>query len=358
MDGRDRDPEAQGWAAIDNALATIYGGQEPLHYGTQVSYALGGPDPLDGISAYPRAAPIPHWHFVTYGFSELYEKESDDRETSGYGFELTFRLRRPSGGGEEPPHWPLGFLQNLARYVFKSGNVFAAGHHLDLNGPIALNQETAIRAIAFTADPELGSITTPFGRVEPLQVVGITRDELRAIKGWTTAGFLELLARPLPLLVTDLGRSSSLADPAFAAEVERRTAAEGSTTGTLYLEAARFRVSRGLPAAGRRLAIVLGVTAVRDLKVVLPGRLPHGRALTLAAPGAAIAFEPGEAAGWRLDGRDRLVLTLPPAAALALAAALPERAGTLALPGLPGAELTVERSLIRDRDGKVVEEIG
>ncbi|OPA74169.1 hypothetical protein BVG16_25695 [Paenibacillus selenitireducens] len=30
------------------------------------------------------------WHFITYGFSELYDTESKEAEYSVYGFELTF----------------------------------------------------------------------------------------------------------------------------------------------------------------------------------------------------------------------------------------------------------------------------
>lgn len=41
-----------GWDAIDTAFNELYGEQEPKHYGTAIPYALGGPDPLDGISAY------------------------------------------------------------------------------------------------------------------------------------------------------------------------------------------------------------------------------------------------------------------------------------------------------------------
>ena len=91
--------------------------------------------------------PETHYHFVTYGFSELYEKESDDPEMSGYGFELTFRLACDAADDDEPPAWPLNFLQNLARYVFSTGNAFDERHHLTLNGPIALGEETGITAI-------------------------------------------------------------------------------------------------------------------------------------------------------------------------------------------------------------------
>ena len=40
--------------------------------------------------------------------------------SSGFGFELTFRLRRELGE-TAPPTWPAALLQALARYVFQSG---------------------------------------------------------------------------------------------------------------------------------------------------------------------------------------------------------------------------------------------
>src|SRR5262249_50341429 len=114
---------APGWEAIDLALYELYGETTPLHYGTTISYAVGGPDPLDGISVYARSEPS-HWHFVTYGFTELYAKETKNPDVSGFGFELTFRVMKAEGE-DEPPVWALNFLQNLARYVFTTGNAFA-----------------------------------------------------------------------------------------------------------------------------------------------------------------------------------------------------------------------------------------
>lgn len=112
---------APGWDAIDGALARIYGDTKPRHWGTVMRWSLGGRDPLDGISAYERADPVPHWHYVSYGMSDLYVKESEDPVESGWGFEFTFRLAR-EGGGTDPPVWPANLLQNLARYVFTSRN--------------------------------------------------------------------------------------------------------------------------------------------------------------------------------------------------------------------------------------------
>ncbi|WP_256843440.1 suppressor of fused domain protein, partial [Pseudomonas aeruginosa] len=82
------DTDTPGWDAINAALSPLYAGQEPRHYGTALPYTLGGQDPLDGISVYWADAPVPHWHYITYGFSELYAKESSDAAASGYGFEL------------------------------------------------------------------------------------------------------------------------------------------------------------------------------------------------------------------------------------------------------------------------------
>lgn len=39
---------------------------------------------------------------------------------SGFGFELTFRLKREPGE-TAPPTWPAELMQGLARYVFQSG---------------------------------------------------------------------------------------------------------------------------------------------------------------------------------------------------------------------------------------------
>ena len=105
------------------------------------------------------------------------EKETDDPAVSGYGFELTFRLKR--GEEEQPPVWPMNLLQNLARYVFTSGNVFGPGHHMNANGPIAL--ETGLPSSlpwGFAPTRSWAELDTPNGRLTILQVVGLTADEM------------------------------------------------------------------------------------------------------------------------------------------------------------------------------------
>ncbi len=198
MPSEEAEAQAVGWNAIDAALKPIYGDQEPKHFGTILSYRLGGRDPLQGISAYQREHPVRHWHFVTYGFSELYQKESDNPAVSGWGFELTFRLR-VEDFDDGPPLWAMNFLQNLARYVFNTGNAFKVGDHMNANGPIAAEQDTAIRAIAFLDDPELPPIDTPNGKLSFLQIVGLTDDEELALKQWNTQKALEVLSAEVRL---------------------------------------------------------------------------------------------------------------------------------------------------------------
>ena len=74
--------------------------KEPKHYGTLISWRLGGNDPLDDISVYDGGD---YWHFVTFGLSELYEKETDNADISGYGMEFTFKLKKDTYEGKIDP---------------------------------------------------------------------------------------------------------------------------------------------------------------------------------------------------------------------------------------------------------------
>jgi hypothetical protein len=338
--------EAPGWDAIDAALRPIYGDREPYHVGTVIPYALGGPDPIHGISAYRNAEPRPHWHFVTYGFSELWAKESSDPDVSGFGFELTFRPTCPARQ-KKPPTWALNFLQNLGGYVFETGNPFGVGHTLPLNGPIEQGSSTLIHAASFAPDPQLPPVATPNGRVEFLQVVGLTMDELAAITSWNAAAFLQLRARDDPFLLTDLSRTSWLADPAFAAKVARRTKRDGSSCGwlSLVLECD----TRSDPVCVRIQSI-----AVNGLSRRLLGRLPYGREMTLNGEGATVVFKPGKQSRLRLV-EDAVTLTLREDHLVEFVRSLRPHAGRYPVPGLRNVIVEVLRTEITDRDGKVVD---
>ncbi len=207
-----RDDAAPGWDAIDARLREVYGEQEPRHWGSVIKYLLGGPDPLDGISAYEcRDGGTPHLHFCTYGYSSLYyDEESVGGECSGFGFEMTFRLATPLPPREEP-HWILNLLNNLARYVFQSGRWFEPYHWIPANGPIRADYPTDLVGLAFLLDPALAPIDTPHGKVELVQAFGITTGELERIKSKaaTCEQVIEAHRQGNPLLVTDLDRTKA-----------------------------------------------------------------------------------------------------------------------------------------------------
>ncbi|MGW5050795.1 suppressor of fused domain protein [Actinokineospora sp. NPDC004072] len=190
--------EAPGWDAIDAALADLYPGVAPRHVGYPPGVHLGSG--LQGCSAYPTDE---FWHYVSYGLTELWGKDAgSDPQWSGWGFELTMRVRRHPGQ-DLAPGWPFSLLEHLARFVREQRVLLAGGHVVDLRQP--LTDGTALTAVAFAADPELGSMETVNGRVDFLTAVGITAAELAALHEgtWSLADLAD------PMLLTDPARAAS-----------------------------------------------------------------------------------------------------------------------------------------------------
>lgn len=343
------EPVSHGWHAIDSALHRIYGDAQPFHYAPDVPAIAGGNDPIDGISVFASERGAPHWHYVTYGFSDLHEKSSDDPEQSGFGFELTLRLRR--GDETEPPAWACNVLQNLARYVFRTGNPFGVGHHVPLNGPIALGLDTEIHSVAFALDPELGEIDTPYGKVEFLQMVGITRDEARAIKKWSSLGMLEMLGHRDALLLTALNRPSLLADRDTRAEIETRTANEGSSS------AASFTTQLAYRQENEGVHLQIGAIAIEDLISLLDGRIPFERDFSLMGRGTIVSFRPAETAGFGVDTLELAIDTTNELAREIMQTVKPTR-GVYRFNQLPNLTIEVLPTEIKDQDGKVTSTVG
>jgi hypothetical protein len=197
-----------GWQAIDDSLSLIYGTAVPRHVGYVPPAALS--TNLQGCSAY---AASDHWHYVTYGLSELYvPNPAEDPEISGWGFELSFRLLR--GAESTAPEWPFTVLNRLANFVNEGKlTIPPPGTRINLRAPItgfpenAGATDTKLTTFAVAVDPQLGKIDTENGHVSFLLLIGVTdaeRDEMLA-KG--TANVLDRLRATNPLLITDLRRS-------------------------------------------------------------------------------------------------------------------------------------------------------
>ncbi|GAB3938643.1 hypothetical protein GCM10029976_053440 [Kribbella albertanoniae] len=210
------DDWAPGWHAIDAVFDALYPGITPPHLAAplQSRAIFGGEDYLDGCSIYP--SPNGYQHLLTYGMSKLYvDEESFGGDFSGWGYEMTMKVRadRP-----DECHWAINSLGNLARYTYTSKNWFEPFQFLSGQGqPLRTDSDTLLTSYVLAPDTEVPGIDTVHGRVDFIQLVGITQRELDWVAGESNEGAAErakdLLRRIAddrnPQLVTDLSRSHS-----------------------------------------------------------------------------------------------------------------------------------------------------
>ena len=180
---KNNDVKAIGWDAITNLCNKIYPNQEnPKHYGTLISWKFGGNDSLRGISIYDGGD---YWHFITYGLSELYEKESDVKDVIGYGMEFTFKLKKDNYENEENEIKCIcGILQSIARITFTKGEVFNSYEYLYTGQTegIDCNRKSNITGFITVPDDKFHEINTQNGKVSFVEFIGVTDNELKAIQ--------------------------------------------------------------------------------------------------------------------------------------------------------------------------------
>jgi suppressor of fused-like protein len=281
----------------------------------QVSIARRGT--VEQIRMYAVDNP-PHWHCVTVGLADL-------------GFELTLRLGRTD---DEPPTWTVDLLANLAAYVFRTGHEFADGHHIDLRGPIKLNDPTAITAAAIVVDPGLKA----WQRVEFLQLVGLTADELELCRSWRTDAVIDLLAKQEPVLITRLERKSLLDDPTVRELAETGVATEGSAleelrVATLRCDRRGWRKSRLVVTMGAGAATGLGPALRRKLNRV-------GAMFRVIGDAGEVRFVVAERPGWEESG-GAVVVDVPLTGVDELAGLFSGKVGSGSLAILPGLRFVV-----------------
>lgn len=174
-----------GWDAITEAFEKLYPGQEnPKHYGTLISWRFGGDDPLPGISIYDGGD---YWHFVTYGLSEVYEKETNNEEISGYGMEFTLKLKKGNSNNEEEEEDEIkgicSILQSIARITFTQGEIFHTYEYLysGQTEGVDVKMKSNITGFITIPEPKCESIDTPNGKVKFVELIGVTDGELKSI---------------------------------------------------------------------------------------------------------------------------------------------------------------------------------
>lgn len=197
-----------GWDAITRECERVFPGQKnPIHhYATLIKWALGGKDPLDGISIYDGGD---YWHFVTFGLSELYEKETDEKEISGYGMEFTLKLKKDHYEDEEAELRGIcGILQTIARLTFTNGELFQVYEYLYTGQTQGMDAQAKSNITGFITIPdnEFHTINTPNGTVGFVSFIGVTNEELLAIRNEEIT--VEELYAKLGSDVTDYNRES------------------------------------------------------------------------------------------------------------------------------------------------------
>ncbi len=200
------EPLAMGWDAITAEFERIYPDQtNPKHYGTLLKWALGGKDPLDGISIYDGGD---YWHFVTYGMTELYEKEEGNDGISGFGYEMTFKLKKDNYADEEGELKCIcGILQAIARITFNNSEIFHPFEFLYTGQTTGIDayQKSNITGFICVPDTSVNTIDTPNGRVAFLTFIGMTDAELKTLD--TVQSVKDIYAR-LGSDITDYNRES------------------------------------------------------------------------------------------------------------------------------------------------------
>ena len=165
-----------GFSAIENYFSKIHNEEvNPKHFYPKVAYRFGGVDPLDEVDVYV----CPHYyHFVTYGFSELYEKKSNIKDISGYGMELTLMLDKKSITDDDLEDI-YDVLQDISRVTFEDDEIFKEYDYIDFGDNI---YSSKISGFIIVPDPIAKEIDTLNGKVKFLLLIGVTKEEIESIK--------------------------------------------------------------------------------------------------------------------------------------------------------------------------------
>ena len=172
-----------GMDAIDKEVNRVYPNESLYtNYVPMIRWDLGGPDPLDRVTIHDGGD---YYKYVTYGLTELYDKESKDQTKSGFGMEFTFKLKKDAYKDEEGELKNVaGVLQTLAKGTIVDGEIFKPYEFVYTSQTEVMDTEQKSNIIGFITvpDTELQSLVTPYGRVDFLALIGITAEELQAIR--------------------------------------------------------------------------------------------------------------------------------------------------------------------------------
>lgn len=211
---QEQDDWAPGWEAVEAPFKALYPGQEPTHMATTMAARamFGGDAYLDGASIY--SSPRGYQHVVSFGMSTLYaDPDAYGGEHSGWGYEMTAKVAVPTPADAV---FAIDTMGHLARYTYTAKRWFEPYQSIAGSGePIQEGTTSSLTALLVVPDTEVAGVDSVHGRLDFLQLVGITEAELAWVTQDPTAALARgreladtLVASGNPMLVTDLGRAS------------------------------------------------------------------------------------------------------------------------------------------------------
>ena len=212
----DDDDFNPGWDCIEEAFAKVYGDKKARHFATNLKQraSLGGDQYLDGFSIYESSDFL---HFVSFGMSALYaNEESFGGEWSGFGYEMTFKIKSKE---LDECKWVFDVFANLAysTNVAESGYLEPFQFIMGDGNPLDRSNDSRITALIVVNDTQIEGVDSIHGRLDFLQLVGITQSELIYITQNQDEGeikeriknLIEMMRADNPLLITDMKRDKS-----------------------------------------------------------------------------------------------------------------------------------------------------
>lgn len=268
--GARRGPRLGGDAIVSH-IANSTGSTDPYAF----SYSNNG-DELE-VRAYFVEAPIPHVLYCTYGLSPV----ASSQKVAGTQTELT--LRTPDA--PFPEQWPADHLARMARTIRRTGRDIEPGHHL-------ATPHWSVPAYVFVADPVLGIVDSPTGRVRFTYAVGLVEDDYERALDWDPVKFAGVLGDYIPLGLTVPGRAPLCSNAEARGRVEDATAAEGSSISAVlatYLDVDPDGHVHMDPAAAEAL-----LRGARH-------RLTHGASFALVRDNMFVLLDPEGETQFKLD---------------------------------------------------------
>lgn len=168
-------------AAIESALATTFGDQQPACWSRTPAASLAA------VRAYRVDGELPCFHYLGWGLTEMGPKVSPNPAVSGFGIELSLKVEALAAERTalDAPVWPVELLARLAASIQHARRPFAHTDWVEA-GAVGFGPEN-VRHLGCVFD-SIPAVETPNGPFQYLQLFTIDDTELAQCKAANESG--------------------------------------------------------------------------------------------------------------------------------------------------------------------------